>query len=244
MRQLFLAAAALFSAASVAGAGVVVDSQNRFVDANITNPAANDHKAAPDSLPFSETAQVNVVFQQSPSQVTATQSSSFGVAADTLTASVVSSGALNTGTLPGSFADANSLFELNFTITTPGTYSLTGAAAVLGALPDPGFYSSYIIRLEGPGNTTVFDFRDESLPPNVNDDLFNEAGALAAGSYKFIARALSTGTGNVNESANLEITFSVNAPGGGGLQAPLPAAIWPGLALGAMALRRARSCGR
>jgi hypothetical protein len=236
------------TAATAAHAGVIADSSNRFVTATISNPVAGETKTAPDANLFNETATADVNFNNTASNTTATQNSTFGVAGDVLTTVITSSGQLATQSLPGSNADADSRVDLNFTLTSAGTFSLLGNASVSGAALDPGFYASYIIRLEGPGGpAAVFDFRDEGLPPGVTSDVFNESGALAAGSYHLIVRALSTGTGFVNARGDLDITFSVDAPGGpagpggGGAQAPLPAAVWPAMALGAYVVKRRRA---
>jgi hypothetical protein len=221
-----------------AGAGVIVDpTSNRFVDADVSNPPASQTFTAPDANPFNQTASATVTFNNSVSTMTASQNSSFGVVGSQLSASVSSLGSLATTDLPGSIANADSQFNLDFTLDSAGTFSLTGNAKVAGLIADPGFYASYIIRLQGPGAVTVFDFRDDTLPPNVTSDIFNDTGALAAGSYHLVARALSTGSGNVNALGQLDIQFGVNSPGGsngsGGPQAPLPPAVWVGLALGA-----------
>lgn len=231
-------------ASQQAHGGIIIDSSNRFVTADVTNPAASQTKTAPDANPFNETADAQVTFNNTNSETKATQQSSFGVVGDVLSANVSSLGSLATRDLPGSIADADSQFNADFTLSTPGTFSLTGNAKVDGLINDPGFYASYIIRLVGPGAVTVFDFRDDSLPPGVTSDIFNDSGALAAGSYHLVVRALSTGSGNVNALGQLDIQFGVNAPGGsngGGIQAPLPAAIWGGIVMGAWVIKRRRA---
>jgi hypothetical protein len=151
---------------------------------------------------------------------------------DVLTVNFVGSGGLHTQTLPGlGSADANSELVIHFSVDTGSTYSITGTGTISGQ-NGADSYASFIARLEGPGMTTIFDFRDDvpAFPASGVGSLpIADAGALAAGDYTLRLRALSTGIGNVNATGELDVEFKVTSPSGGVV--PVPAAAWAGAAI-------------
>jgi hypothetical protein len=222
---------ALFVGSTPAAADVILISHNRSVSASVSNPPVSDSETAPGAGPFSST--VEVQDGAGTSRAIASQASSFDALGTTLIAVGSVEGRLET--LPGVTGSAESLFELQFTLDAPGSYTLLGEGSVSGSSPDPGFYASYIVRLSGPGGT-VFDFRDEGPPlvPAV------ESGALLPGNYTFTARGLSGGAGNINAGGQADFTFTVTSPDGGIVAVPLPGVLAMGLILGAIAQARRR----
>ena len=236
------------------GAAVTVTNQARSVHVAIPSivelePAIDETITAPDNNPFNQTLDRTLTQLEQTNSASASQESSFGELNNNFIATATGTTSYSASGVEG-IVSSDSDFSVTFTLAEERSYSINGS----GSFPDTSSGASdFSVTLTGPGGP-IDSFTKADFDPGLGDGTqitptFSNSGLLAPGEYTLAASSgVSGGTNLTQILASYSMSFSAileddgtgpPPPPGGVI--PLPAAVWPGLAMlgmGAAAVKR------